>query len=185
MKRKRLEEEEETPLVSSYDEGPFTTLPPDIQERIILENKACEVARVSKFWFSIIIKYPLWYENIRKSFLHQSMNGRKVYLVDYSQPQEESETVVTIPELMTAIDGECTLYHHEFKNRLGLFLRKAFLMYMRDREVEKRRGSLMFNSILTYLRHSRENASLTITNFHPRDFRINFYEKDHRYNLLI
>lgn len=175
MKRKIVDE---LPKLS------FTDLPEDIQQRIIVENKACECARVSKLWFSTISSYPHWYENIKKALTQESMKDRKVYLVDYSLPSEESESVVSIPEFMEAVDRECASYHLEFKNRMGLFLRRAFMIYVRDRNDEKRQGSLMFNSALTYLRHGRDNALLTITNFHPRDFRINFYEKDHRYNLI-
>jgi hypothetical protein len=175
MKRVRCEERECPP---------FTDLPDDIQERIILTNKACEVARVSKFWFSVVQSYPDWYENIRTTLLKETMRGRMVYLVDYSKEPQEAESVVSIPAMMEDIDRECASYHQEFKNRLGLYLRRAFIVYMRDGDKEKRQGSLMFNSIYTYLRHSKPNASLTIKNFHPYDFRINFYDRDHRYNLI-
>lgn len=96
---------------------------------------------------------------------------------------------MTLAQYLDEVESHFTYRHYlcGLRQRLSLFLVNALRIFTEGREKAELNyvnRTCLLQSALYYLRDVKHKP-LAVTNFHPRDFRINFFEEGHTYLLAM
>jgi hypothetical protein len=160
----------------------FTVLPRELQREILILSGRPALGVLSKEWFDLVIHGEIdWFEVFSREAKWYNSNGLLLLRPDGSL--ENTLIRDYIVEMSALLEGR-TL---KLRSRMGLFLKRALTVHLnlvKASDVTFLSMDIMFQTALYYMRDATTKP-LSLENFHPRDFRINFFEEGHTYFLAL
>ena len=165
----------------------IVSLPDDVLQVILVQTHGytSQLSTVCKRWQRLIESYTGWYAMLQHNYRFIVAWGERLpsfppgYAADaMGDIFEMIEKSKVCQQLSEAKD----IKYQVFLNHIGYVLNSKVSSYIDFEDVGHSSSNVMLESIRAYLPGCLENV-LSVRNFHPRDFYLNFKEINHRYSL--
>jgi hypothetical protein len=159
--------------------SPFDALPLELLPGIVGFTARPALALLSKGWLRGVTQGGVdWLEIF--SCEAESLGHHALLLLLPSGQLENVFMRDYVREVRVLSQGQAP----QLRQRLGLFLMRALSVFRNLATTVEIRREFMLQSALYYVRDALQRP-LVLRNFHPRDFRINFFEEGHTYFLTV